>query len=82
MPVNLVCLVHFCKLQLDISLLSRHDESVPARPETRGRHHFEVNDPRGEPHGIAGWSEAEVQRMLAHMKALIAPRLTAAVAAS
>lgn len=33
------------------------------------------------PHGIAGWSEPEVQRMLEHMRTFIAQRLTAAVAA-
>jgi len=34
------------------------------------------------PHGIAGWSEPEVTRMIECMKTFIAQRLTTAVAAS
>lgn len=37
---------------------------------------------QGMPHGIAGWSESEVARMLERMRTFIAQRLTAAVAAS
>jgi hypothetical protein len=32
------------------------------------------------PHGIAGWTEPEVQNMIAHTKKFIAQHLTAAVA--
>lgn len=36
---------------------------------------------QGMPHGIAGWTESEVVRMIKHIKSFIAQRLTTAVAA-